>query len=57
MITTTKAIIITIVLILAYIIYLNIDTIIEGLKVIAACMAIITLLKVINFFNVFNNQL
>lgn len=54
MTNTIRNIIVVIGLVLAYIIYVNIDTIIEGIKIIAVCIFVIVLLKVINFFGVIN---
>ena len=51
---TIKHIIAVIVIAVAYLVYVHIDTIIEGLKIIAVCISVIVLLKVINFFGVLN---
>lgn len=52
---TIKHVIAVLVIAVAYLVYVNIDTIIEGLKIIAACIAVIALIKLINFFNRYNN--
>ena len=51
---TIKHVIAVIVIAVAYLVYVNIDTIIESLKVIAVCIFVIVLLKFINFFGVIN---